>query len=872
VKSPTVMIYANLACLARVSRAAILLLALAILRSPTILCAADTAVTYNLFTAPESQTANCRLAMVTDTFHSGTQSALVQADDFARCGIGPNKTFPVVAGDCYRIGVWVKGGPDFQMQPNSPGAVVRLNLSAGTPAMGNGFFFIYLNNAVSQAGPTAPSPLQISSAVPTEWTHIEAVVKVLPGVDSVQPWLFFWKAKGSLYVDDIDFEKVDPATAPSPLLQAASTTAPSGGPQLPIPTQAEIDEIAAMLPATPQGVGRPITDRDAWAAAGQQPKFQRQVINAAKFVNEPTPELTDALFNDVQVTGRQESYMDPFRRRSTRFSAFVIAECIQNTGTYLPAIETELNAILSERSWATPGSIFSPIPDHRYGGMDCFDLATAARAWTVATADYLLGDKLKPETRQRIRVEMKHRVFDLYEDAIKKGTAPWFWMTAKYNWNAVCTAGVLGAGLAILPDPKERALLIKAAEIAMSKYYLPSFPDDGFDAEGLGYWDYGFGSYLCLSEAIYEATSGKINLFAGQKIRQIALFPRHFEIIDGIFPAFGDSGVVRSRGIENVVDGALLEFINQRWNMGWTNLDPARNNMYANHPVGDRLFGYGIFGFPLPTYGGSVVLGSPPFGSETAQGDLRFFFKRESVFIARSQRSDAPHIGLAIKGGDNSGNHGHNDNGTFVAVCNGAALIVDPGMETYTTKSFGLHRFENMFNNSYGHDVPYVANTMQSTGVGAQGKITSTTFTKNKDTLKMDLTTSYAVPSLQSLTRTFVLDRTKPSIEIIDEVSFSEPTAFGSALVTVWDWKEEAPGAFLLSHEQSAVRATVTVDQGTIVNRPEPIIGFRQPGDPLLYGLKPERLGVNLAEPVTHVVMHTLIVAATAPTTMPASK
>ena len=294
--------------------------------------------------------------------------------------------------------------------------------------------------------------------------------------------------------------------------------------------------------------------------------------------------------------------------------------------------------------------------------------------------------------------------------------------------------------------------------------------------------------------------------------------------------------------------------------------------MFVAHPAGDRLFGLGIFGFPLPAYGGSVVLGSPPAADETAQGNLRFFFKPENVFITRSERPGAPRLGLALKGGANIGGHGHNDNGTYVAVCNGAALIVDPGMEMYTAKSFGPHRYENMFNNSYGHDVPYVGNTLQKFGPNALGKIVSTNFTDDKDTLVMDLTTSYPVPALQKLTRTYVLDRTKPSIEITDEASFTEPTAFGSALVTVWDWKEEAPGVFLFSHEKSAVRATVTVDQGTILDKAEPIVGFLPLGDALLYHLKPERLGVNLAEPVTNVVMHTLIVPAAAPSSVTTAK
>jgi hypothetical protein len=645
-----------------------------------------------------------------------------------------------------------------------------------------------------------------------------------------------------------------------PLLNA-DTAAPA---TLPPPSESDIDTIAAMLPAKPQGVGRPITDRAAWKVAATQSAFRKQEKDAATFLTQPDPVLTDALFKDVLVTGRTDRYMAPFRLRSTRLVAFVVAECIENQGKYLPAIESELNAILNEKCWAAPGEALSKWPNHGFGGMNCVDLAAAARAWTVATTDYWLGDKLKPETRQRIRDEMKRRVFDNYEDAVKTGNPHWFWMTADYNWNAVCTSGVVGAALALLPDPKERALFVKGAQNSIS-YYVGSFPDDGYDVEGLGYWSYGFGSYLCLSETIYEATQGKINMFEGAKLRQIALFPRHFEICDGIFPAFGDSGVVRSQGIGSVVDNALLFFINQRWGMGWTDLPPSRYNMFGIHPSGDRLFGFGLFGFPLPTYGGSAVIGSPPAPDETAQGNLRFFFKPESVLITRSERPGAAHLGLALKGGENSGGHGHNDNGTYVVACNGAALIVDPGMETYTAKSFGQHRYENMYNNSYGHDVPYVANTLQKNGADAKGVIVSTVFTDDKDTVVMDLTSSYPVPTLQKLIRTYVLDRTKPSIEITDEASFSQPTTFGSALVTVWDWKEEAPGVFLFSHQNSAVQATVTVDNGTIIDKAEPIVGFFPQGNPQLGGQKPERLGVNLADPVTHVVMHTSIVPATPP-------
>ncbi len=170
--------------------------------------------TFVLFIAPDSQGDKCRFTISTDTFHSGKQSALMQADDFARFCLGPNVTYPVVAGDSYRVGAWVKAGADFQMEPGSPGVAIRLNQTSSSAAVGaaTDFTFIYLNNTVSQAGPPDYSPLPGSPSAPTQWTHIEAVVKVPAGDDLLVPTLFFWKAKGSLYVDDFSLQKVDPAS------------------------------------------------------------------------------------------------------------------------------------------------------------------------------------------------------------------------------------------------------------------------------------------------------------------------------------------------------------------------------------------------------------------------------------------------------------------------------------------------------------------------------------------------------------------------------------------------------------------------------------------------------------------------------------
>jgi len=185
-------------------------------------------------------------------------------------------------------------------------------------------------------------------------------------------------------------------------------------------------------------------------------------------------------------------------------------------------------------------------------------------------------------------------------------------------------------------------------------------------------------------------------------------------------------------------------------------------------------------------------------------------------------------------------------------------------MEQYTAQTFSKRRYESMMMNSYGHDVPYVGKTLQKTGVEALGKIVSTTFTDDKDTLVMDLTTSYPAPNLVHLLRTYIFDRTAPSIEIDEDAQFSQPTDYGSALVTISQEKEKGPGSFLIYGKNFALAATVTVESAEpgagIVNKVEPITGFK------LYGsIHPIRMGVNLDGRVTHVLLKTVIVPASLP-------
>jgi hypothetical protein len=171
-----------------------------------------------LSVAGDSKGANCRYTLSKDAAHTGSQGAILQADDFARCSVGPKvPCHPLNAGDHYRIGVWVKAGPGYAAQPGTPGVALRLNPASGFPPVAAPFLiFINLDGTVNQG--IAPNPK--APALTGDWTHLEAVVEIPSGIDSAGVQFFMWKAKGSVYVDDFTFDKVDNSVPASPTTPA----------------------------------------------------------------------------------------------------------------------------------------------------------------------------------------------------------------------------------------------------------------------------------------------------------------------------------------------------------------------------------------------------------------------------------------------------------------------------------------------------------------------------------------------------------------------------------------------------------------------------------------------------------------------------
>ncbi|MBM3855711.1 MAG: hypothetical protein FJ399_21585, partial [Verrucomicrobia bacterium] len=349
------------------------------------------------------------------------------------------------------------------------------------------------------------------------------------------------------------------------------------------------------------------------------------------------------------------------------------------------------------------------------------------------------------------------------------------------------------------------------------------FTDDGYCSEGIGYWSYGFGHQVLLAETVAAATGGRLRLLQGAKLERVNAFPTGMEITTRVYPAFSDNAPTVQPAVwvaplaRRALDGGTAPA--RLPAPGWTEI--ARDQLYLS---------------AVRAWAPSIVsaAGAP-------EPELRHWFDEAQVLVARA----ANDFGAAIKGGHNDELHNHNDLGSFVLALGATALIVDPGSEVYTARTFSARRYESNVLNSYGHGVPIVAGRLQSTGRAFAARVLATDWSRERDRLLLDLKGAYEVPALLRLEREFVCRRgTAEGFTITDEFEFSSPHNFGTALITFFNWRPIGSNALEIGTGAERVFVRLESDGGPVTVRTEVI------EEDLPAGRRPVRLGLEFTQPV----------------------
>ena len=628
------------------------------------------------------------------------------------------------------------------------------------------------------------------------------------------------------------------------------------------PDPARVAEIAAMLAPEPRGAGAAIGDRTVWDEAARSPRLKDFVGRAERLREQPFPDLPDELFLDFSRTGNRDRYQRVFFERRSRFGTLVLAECLENRGRFLPAIEKAVRAVLAEKTWVLPahdGSLAN-----FQGKVVEIDLTAAATASNLATGGYWLNGKLSDETSRLIRSELERRTFAPFEGMVKQGKPRMWWLTGTNNWNAVCLAGVTGAATATIEDRRRRAFFIAAAEKYI-QYFLDGFTPDGYCSEGLGYWDYGFGHFMLLAEDVFQATGGKLDLWQRPKVEAIGQFARRLEILPGVYPAFADCHLGPRP------DARIMAYVSRRFGWGWEEWE-KRGLGLASGPSAD-LFEFGMVALPnslsqrpltpgpSPARGrgekSALTPGAPASERGESSRPLRDWFRDAGILICRPAPGQSRGLGAALKGGHNAEQHNHNDVGSFVVALGSDTPLLDPGAEVYTRRTFSGRRYESNVLNSFGHPVPRVAGKLQSPGRQAAARVLKTEFTDASDTLVLDIRSCYDVPELTKLVRTLVFSRKgRGTLAVSDEVEFTSPQNFETALITLCPWKQLSADTLQVGEGAAAVEVKVSAGEHALRIKAEEI------HEDLPGRVIPKRLGIVLAEPVQEASLRVTIAPA----------
>ena len=191
--------------------------------------------------------------------------------------------------------------------------------------------------------------------------------------------------------------------------------------------------------------------------------------------DKPILALSFSDFKRYKTDGDRSVYETAYFERRNRL--FLLQTLALAKDKYLQPLEDMLAAICDEYTWVLPAHTRFTI-----------DLFAAETAMYLAETVYVFKDKLSDEIKARIYKSLESKIVEAYE------RQPYFnWEGYKNNWVAVCSCGIGLTYLYLFPERFEK---VKARLFgAFEGFIKDAFDEEGYCAEGVSYWTYGFGFF-----------------------------------------------------------------------------------------------------------------------------------------------------------------------------------------------------------------------------------------------------------------------------------------------------------------------------------------------------------------------------------------
>ena len=517
------------------------------------------------------------------------------------------------------------------------------------------------------------------------------------------------------------------------------------------------------------------TDRAAWGSLPGAARWKAAGETALQDADQ-LPALPLFLWLRFTQNGDRAAWEHAYFARRRTLCALVMAEAVTGTGGYLPAIADTAWAICEESAWQLPAhnsyirdTPQLPLPDVTRPIVDLFAAETGA---LIATVYGLLGNALDgyaPGFADRLKSEVERRVLRPYR------TVHFWWMgngdEPMCNWTPWCTQNVLLAAAQCAPA-EELPTYAKQAAYSLD-CFLKDYGEDGCCSEGAQYYRHAALTMFNALDLLCRIIPSVFDtVWAEPKIRNMADYIVNMHIAGPYYLNFADcSPLAGARGVREFLFGQrvgsapLMTLAARDWAAVLQQPDPDR----LHHP--DDSEGINLYYHIQTALAEREVLAFAQSASPAVPHDVWY----PSVGILVCRRGS---YALGAKAGSNADSHNHNDVGSVTLYKNGAPLLIDVGVETYSKKTFSPQRYEIWTMQSSWHNLPEFdpEGTQYQQHPGAEFTARDVTVSNALDSITMNIAPAYgAVPGLSFYRRRVQLGENELTVQ--DETDYPHTVA-----------------------------------------------------------------------------------------------
>jgi len=501
--------------------------------------------------------------------------------------------------------------------------------------------------------------------------------------------------------------------------------------------------------------------------------------------------LTASISLEYLRTGNRAHYSSIASDRQNRLQGFVLAELVENKGKYLDSIADAIWMISEESFWGIPVHLSqiqrtgNGLPNVEEPTIELFSAErSAALSWTY----YLIGDRLdhvSPFLRQRIEYEVNRRILTPF---LNRNDFWWMGRAERKdlnNWTPWIISNVITSALLVEKDTNRRAEIIFKCIQILDRYLDGCLPDGGCD-EGASYWNEAAAATFDCLALLEGATSGDINIFNDSLIRNMGHFICTSHVSGPWALNFSDcSALTKPNPVLLYRYGMKTQDVSMQEYGSWLAKREAKGiNFHSSFSRAlPSLFNYEKL---------KLIPAREPLERDNALPNL-------DLYTARDQAGSASGLYFAMRGYFNAKSHNHNDAASFMIYANGAPVFIDPGVESYTAKTFSSERYTLWTMQSAYHNLPTINGYMQEHGRQYAAQVLNYEQDDKHALIKMDLSKAYPKEAhVLSWNRTLELVR-KDKLIITEEYHLSKvDSSVVLNLMTAGAVELKEPGRFII--------------------------------------------------------------------------